>query len=309
MERYDLRENRVYAEPGLPVGLYRLWSADCLLQAHWHPDLELLLVRGGTAAFTIDGERFTAGAGSAVVVNAGELHAAEAVGGRPADVHALVFDLAFLSGSTPDACAVRYLDPIRGGLLRLPRRLRADEPADAEPLRLLREIAAHLEAPSPGYELALKGLLLQWLSHFAATGRLWSVDGQEIGGMPALSRRPPGTGRFEAIKKSLAVIHGEYAGRLTVPGLAAVANLSEFHFYRVFREATGRSPVEYLNEYRCRRAAQLLMDTDAGILGIALDVGFSGAAYFIRMFRRYYRCTPSRYRKSRKAAVQAAPPT
>jgi AraC-like DNA-binding protein/mannose-6-phosphate isomerase-like protein (cupin superfamily) len=309
MDRYELREHRIYADPGLPAGLYRLRGSDGLFQAHWHPDLELLLVLRGTAVFTVDGERLPTGPGSAVVVNAGELHAAEAVGGQPADVHALVFDPAFLCGPAPDACADRYLDPVRLGRLRLPRRLRAGEPSDAEPLRLLREIADRLEDPSPGYELALKGLLLQWFASFAADGRLLPSDGPEAGGLAPLSRRPPGAGRFESVKKSLAVIHGEYAGRLSVPRLAAAANLSEFHFYRVFREATGRSPVEYLNEYRCRRAAQLLSDTDAGILGIALDVGFSGAAYFIRTFRRYYGCTPSTYRKARKAPIPVASPS
>jgi AraC-like DNA-binding protein len=130
-------------------------------------------------------------------------------------------------------------------------------------------------------------------------------SGRRIGtsGLSSPSRRPPGSSRFESVKKSLAIIHGEYAGRLTVPRLAAAASLSEFHFYRVFREATGRSPVEYLNEYRCRRAAQLLSDTDAGVLGIALDVGFSSAAYFIRTFHRCFGCTPLTYRKRRKAGI------
>ena len=300
MDRYELRERRVYADPGLPAALYRLQGRSGLFPAHWHPDLELLLVNRGSAVFTVDGERIEAGPGSAVLVNAGELHAAEAVGGRPAEVHALVFDPAFLCGPPPDVCAALYLDPLREGRLRLPRRLRSDEPSDEEPLRLLQRAVDFLEDRSPGHELALKGLLLQWFSLFVGDGRLVASDHADAGSPVSPATHAPGTGRYESIKRSLAVLHGQYAERLTVRELAAAANLSEFHFYRVFREATGRSPIEYLNEYRCRRAAQLLSDTDALILDIALDVGFSGAAYFIRTFRRYQYCTPSAYRRSRK---------
>ena len=300
MERDDLRERRVYSDPTLPIDLYTIHGRGFLMGAHWHPDLEILYVESGSVLFTMDGAKVSAEAGSAVLANPGTLHTAETLGIGEARFHAVVFDVALLSGSVPDACSLRYLDPLREDRLRLPLLVSGATPQEADSLDRCRELVAVLQTRPRGYELRVKSLLFGWLAGFVADDALARPESRGAPGLPAEWRRRTDSARIEPVKKSLELLHERYSGRVTVAELAGVANLSEFHFFRVFKEATGRSPIEYLNEYRCRRAAEKLLETDADILGIALDSGFSSAGYFIRVFRRYYGRTPSSYRR-RKA--------
>jgi predicted Rossmann fold flavoprotein len=73
----------------------------------------------------------------------------------------------------------------------------------------------------------------------------------------------------------------------------------EGHFCRFFKRLVRKTPVEYINYYRVNRAVKLLENEDAKIIEIAMDVGFDSFSYFISMFKRYMKCTPSQYRKSK----------
>ena len=75
--------------------------------------------------------------------------------------------------------------------------------------------------------------------------------------------------------RALAFIHAHYAEPLRVSSLADVAGVSESSFYRLFKRYTGRSVVEYLNEYRISRACVQLSRTDLPIYQIADDLGIS----------------------------------
>ncbi len=70
---------------------------------------------------------------------------------------------------------------------------------------------------------------------------------------------------------------------------------------RRFREATGRTPVRYLQEVRIDRASAMLRNTNLPIAQIACRVGYDDAAHFATLFRRLTRQSPSAYR----AAVRA----
>lgn len=306
MERDDLRERRVYSDPTLPIDLYTIHGRGFLMGAHWHPDLEILYVESGSVLFTMDGGKVAAEAGSAVLANPGVLHTAETVGVGEARFHAVVFDVALLSGSIPDACTLHYLDPLREDRLRLPLLVSGTTLQEADSLEKCRELIAVLQGRPRGFELQVKSLLFGWLAGFVADDALARLESKGASGLPSEWGRRPDSTRIEPVKKSLELLHERYSGRVTVAELAGVANLSEFHFFRVFKDATGRSPIEYLNEYRCRRAAERLVETDADILGVALDSGFTSASYFIRVFRRFYGQTPSTYRRRKAGQLEEA---
>ena len=84
--------------------------------------------------------------------------------------------------------------------------------------------------------------------------------------------------------------------------LAAEAALEPKYFCRVFRQITGRTPINYLNYYRVECAAELLCTTQGSITDIALECGFGDVSYFSRMFRRYKGQTPGQYRRAHLAA-------
>lgn len=81
-----------------------------------------------------------------------------------------------------------------------------------------------------------------------------------------------------------------------VAQLASTANLSQFHFSRAFKAATGRSPHQYVSARRLEHAKTLLAATDRALLDIALSCQFSSHANFSRAFRRATGITPAQYR-------------
>lgn len=84
---------------------------------------------------------------------------------------------------------------------------------------------------------------------------------------------------------------------MTVADLAAVANLSPFHFTRLFNAATGLPPHRYVGRQRLERAMSLLATGRMRLSEIALYCRFSSQASFNRAFRAAIGMTPGQYRR------------
>lgn len=78
--------------------------------------------------------------------------------------------------------------------------------------------------------------------------------------------------------------------------LASLAELSEYHFSRLFKRATGTSPSQYFIRLRMVRARHLLLETRLSIIDIGLEVGYSSPSHFSQVFRREVGVTPSEFR-------------
>jgi AraC family transcriptional regulator len=83
---------------------------------------------------------------------------------------------------------------------------------------------------------------------------------------------------------------------------AAKAGLSPFHFLRLFRQALGVTPHQYLIRSRLRRAAQLLANSRRSITDIAFDVGFGDLSNFVRTFHRAAGTSPRGFRRMAKGS-------
>jgi AraC family transcriptional regulator len=90
---------------------------------------------------------------------------------------------------------------------------------------------------------------------------------------------------------------------LSVGRLAAIASLSHFHFARSFKQATGRSPHQYVSDRRLCHAKSLLADSDRSLEEIARACCFSSQANFSRAFYHATGVTPGRYRAGQREEV------
>lgn len=62
--------------------------------------------------------------------------------------------------------------------------------------------------------------------------------------------------------------------------------MSESHFYRVFKNELGISPVEFINNERIKLAVSLLQDPKRTIKEVFMECGFESRSYFNRVFKR-----------------------
>lgn len=79
--------------------------------------------------------------------------------------------------------------------------------------------------------------------------------------------------------------------------VAEVANMSKEAFCRFFKERTGKTFTEFLNQLRIHKACHHLQESDLSISQIAYQTGFQNLSYFNRAFKKYTLQTPKTFRK------------
>jgi AraC-like DNA-binding protein len=81
---------------------------------------------------------------------------------------------------------------------------------------------------------------------------------------------------------------------------AGQADISPFHFLRLFSAVLGVTPHQYLVRSRLRHAARLLADEDRPVTDVAYDVGFGDLSNFVRTFHRAAGVSPLKFRQASK---------
>ncbi|WP_335945489.1 helix-turn-helix domain-containing protein [Pseudomonas sp. G166] len=99
------------------------------------------------------------------------------------------------------------------------------------------------------------------------------------------------------LKRVIQLMERRLAESFSLGDLAQAAGMSEYHFSRLFKRATGRSPSQYFIQLRMARARQLLIETERSIIDIGLEVGYGSASHFSQIFRREVGVAPSHYRR------------
>ncbi len=100
------------------------------------------------------------------------------------------------------------------------------------------------------------------------------------------------------LKRVLDYIHENYTADIQLAELADEAGLSAFHFSRVFKEATGMSPRQYVIKLRMDEACRLLKKSSLDVLEISSRVGYESVSHFSSLFKRHMGISPAAYRKS-----------
>ncbi len=113
-----------------------------------------------------------------------------------------------------------------------------------------------------------------------------------------------GEGRDPRVRRAIGVIHDRYADSLTIGDLAQAARMSRYHFSRIFRLETGKSPYRYLLDVRMSRAAHLMRVRRCGVTEAAISVGCSDLGRFGRMFRDMHGVRPSEYLRASRCPAR-----
>jgi len=101
----------------------------------------------------------------------------------------------------------------------------------------------------------------------------------------------------ECVTKTLNYLCANYSKKILLNDLAQETHMSKFHLSRLFRQATGASPIEYLMRVRINKAKELLRQTTYTVSQVSEKIGMENTSYFIKFFRRHEKMSPGEYRK------------
>lgn len=110
-----------------------------------------------------------------------------------------------------------------------------------------------------------------------------------------------------AQRRCLELMRDRLAEDIGLDELAAEAQLSPYHFARMFKQSLGCAPRAYLTRLRLDRACELLEHTDLPVTEIALQVGYSSNQVLARVFLKHRHRTPTDHRRATRAAIRAIP--
>ncbi|MES1022660.1 AraC family transcriptional regulator [Gloeocapsa sp. BRSZ] len=85
---------------------------------------------------------------------------------------------------------------------------------------------------------------------------------------------------------------------LTLTEIAAIAQISPYHFLRLFKQSMGVTPHQYILQRRIDRAKYLLQHSKLSIAEIAFSAGFCDQSHLTRCFKRMLGMTPKQFLKT-----------
>lgn len=249
---------------------------------HWHEHLQVYYFISGTAKLECGKNNFEVQANDLVIVNPNELHYLESTSDNLV-FYTIRFEPSFLFSNHVDLLQTKYLTPITLNRIEFNNLIQNN----AELTELVKKVLMEYFNKKIGYELAIKGyiyylvvtLLRNHVQHILTQSELDDKEATLIRFQPA----------FELIEK-------KYNEKITLSKLANTVGLSVHHFCRSFKQLTGKTTTDYINNIRLDKSIYYLKQTDYNITEIALMCGFENGNYFSRIFKKYHSTSPSQYR-------------
>ena len=105
---------------------------------------------------------------------------------------------------------------------------------------------------------------------------------------------------FEYVRLAIDYITENAHKNLTAEEISRFVGLSQYHFMRVFKKVTGSTLIDYINNFRCDKARQMLLSGDYSVTEVALSSGFNNTSYFAKVFKKHTGSLPTELLPKRK---------
>lgn len=258
-----------------------LFDFHCI-EWHWHTEFEFVYVETGTVYFGISDKQFALSEGQGVFINSKILHRYFSQG--KAIVPNFVL-MPYFIAAQDSLIYQKYVLPIMASPMDY-QIFSSDIPWQAQALSLMREMMAAQEKASD-VEL-VSSYLIQKIWHILYQ----NTDVEHMGKKENYSASSQAR-----LQLMMQYIHQKSAYNISLSDIADQAKVSKSTALNLFQRYLGISPVTYLINYRLQEAAKLLASTEKKVTVISKDTGFDSVDYFCKAFKKYYKLTPTEYRK------------
>lgn len=249
---------------------------------HWHDDIEFVAVVKGEMNYNVNGENIFMKQGEGVFVNSRQFHYGYSKDKKECEfIYALIHPM-MLCVTQP--LEQKFILPLVRNQNISYIKLTADIPWKKEVLDTILHICQAKD--NAGAPLTILSMFM----------KIWSLIYENTD-----NAEPERVYNSDLIvlKNMVGYIQKYYCEKVTLADIAAAGAVGQSKCCKVFDKYIGTTPNVYLIQYRLNRSIRYLKDTDMTITEIAQAVGFSGSSYYAEVFRKYYRKSPSAYRKTR----------
>ncbi len=278
------RELEEHGSIEFPIAAYHDDLVKFQVPWHWHEEWEYAIATEKEAVFLLENDRVRLQPGEGIFINAKALHGVEGSG----RLHSAVFHQRLIGGNPESIFWQKLVQPLLSDERFRYLALRPDSPWQARVLREFETAWQLLQNEPEDFENEVryrisKGIGILVNNCNFSTSKL---SDQELA-------------EAERIRVMLEYIEAHYREEIQVQDIADTAAVSPSVCLRCFQKTLGTSPMQYVKQYRIRKAAGLLEKTNLTAKDIAFDCGFNDVSYFTKIFREQYGCTPAAYRKKK----------
>ena len=294
----SLKEKQSHGTRLFPCAYYHFCNPSHRLRVrhHWHEEVEIVYLHHGSFKLDINMEPYGTDRECFLFINSGELHSLRSLS-MEFDEQAVVFSPSMLLFQDYDSIDESILLPLTQNKLTFPRFLDQTSPFFSA-FRSCYQQISHIFSQSKETLITGEQILTDdVISQLQIKAGILQLIGilMEAGLMCQSPRTE--SQKITAIKTVLSYITDHYHEKLYVQDLASQVNMNEQYFCRFFKRSIGKTPIDYINDYRLNKVIRLLETGDAQITEICLECGFNNMGNFQRLFKRKTRITPLQYRK------------
>ena len=283
IKRDDGSEIVNYDNPSFPSYIYDGWiEPKCTWERvpHYHEDIEIVTVKEGYMAYSVNGKTLMLNEGDTLVVNSNQIHYSMCVDDKIAKyVIFIVHPSILMSSVTVEMEAIRpIIDNPELPYLRF---------------RYINNFTKEM------YDLMID---LPDYRHnaFEITKRLflmWELFMKKIGEYGQLTEEAGYDPRMMSFKTMLHFMNNNYKEPLTLEQIANTGNVSKSQCNNLFNQFVGESPINYLMHLRSRKVAEHLRSGSFTLKQIADMTGFNGVSYMSETFKKFFGQSPRDYKK------------
>jgi AraC-like DNA-binding protein len=255
-----------------------------------HDHFEVFLVHSGQITFQLQQHFYSMIEGDLIIINSTQYHKVHPVASSSAsdlDAVLLHFQPEWIRNSGNSGEEMEYLMPFLQQDCNFPHVIPCQTGIPAQIYDLIQQIASELPASTRRARLSVKTylrmILIKLLNHYAVYRSHEDVFD--------MKRR-----RLERLRPLFNYLDQHFSEPIGLEAAASIVNMSQSHFLHFFKQVTGQSFVNYLNQFRIARAQALLASTDMSIAEVSQEVGFCDQSYFGQVFRKFLHMTPREYK-------------
>ena len=239
---------------------------------HIHDRCEIYFFISGNVEYLVEGSKYPLNENSLMIMRPAEAHSPKITGSSTYERYAVNFPLDIVKDIDTEN---RLLTPFTNRILGKDNMYSAAE----LDMKLVNKLFSEMCSDSDDYGMRLT-INTHLITLLDMINRAWS------------EKKRSGHKRQSTAERIIMYVNGHLTEDISVPKLAEHFYLSTSQFNRVFKQATGAAPWDYITKKRLTAAKELLKN-GVSAQEAAENCGFRDYSVFYRAYTKHFGCTPT----------------